>query len=82
MLEKVGLRYHFWSTIEQDLEEPERPGRQRNRPAMATQHMTDGIELAVSEGNSHVSAKELGFRENSERTTHSTPGYSATGGES
>jgi hypothetical protein len=49
---------------------------------MATQHMPNGIELAVSKGDSHVSAKELGFPENSERKIHSTPGYSATGGES
>ena len=82
MLEKVGLRHDFWSAIEQHLEEPERSGRQRDWPAMAKQHMTDGIELAGSKGDTHVSAKELEFRENSERTTRPEPGYSATGGES
>lgn len=49
---------------------------------MATQDMTDGIEFAISEGDSHVRLKELGFREDSNRTTPRNPGYSATGGES
>ena len=44
-LEKVGLRYHFRSTIEEDLQESKRPGGKRNRPAMATQHMAHGVEL-------------------------------------
>ena len=59
LLEKLGFRYHFRPAIEQDLEESKRPGRKRNRPAMAKQHMADGIELAVSEGDPHVSAEGI-----------------------
>jgi hypothetical protein len=59
MLEKVGLRHDFGSAIEQDLEEPERPGRQRDWPAMSKQHMTDGIELAGSKGDTHVGAEGI-----------------------
>ena len=64
---------NFRSTIEQDLQQSKRPGRKRDWPAMAKQHMTHGIELAGSKGDTHVSAKKLGFRENSERTTQPTP---------
>ena len=52
-LDELGLRHHLRPPIEEELQEPKRPGRKRGRPAMPQQRMAEGVELAGSKDDPH-----------------------------
>ena len=57
MFEQLAFRDHLRTTIEQQGEQLKRARGKRHRPAMSAELMAKRIELARSEGDTHVSAE-------------------------